>query len=403
MTTRTNPTTAALAGLKVIDLTRVLAGPLATMMLADLGADVIKVEPPNTGDDVRAWGPPFVSGESAYFMGFNRNKRSIVLDLSKEEGRAVLKAMIQQADVLVDNYKVGTLEKWGITTAWMESHAPRVVWCSITGYGTTGPKAALPGYDFILQAETGLMSITGASDAGATKHGVPIVDITTGLLACNAILAALQSRHHTGRGQRVEASLYDSGLYLLANVGNSALASGKEAVRLGNGHPNVTPYVDYPTADGRIAVCIGNEAQFARFAELVNRKQWLTDPRFASVKVRVENRVFVDGEVSEALKTRSTADWLQVLRAAGIACGPINSVQQVFADPHTAARDMIVETDHPTAGTVKSLGNPIKLHGTPTMQPKAAPRLGEHTDEVLRNELSFDDEMITALHAKRVI
>jgi hypothetical protein len=248
----------ALAGTKVLDLTRILAGPLCAQMLGDMGAEVIKVEPPGAGDDTRSWGPPFAGNESAYFLGINRNKRSITLNMAVKAGQEILARLIQQCDVLVENFKAGTLEKWGFTNDWLQQHAPRVVRCSITGYGTDGPKGGLPGYDFILQAESGLMSICGETDGDPMKYGVAIVDITTGLLACNTILAALNARHQTGRGQHVEVSLYESGLFMLANVASNHLVSGRDARRFGNGHPNIVPYTAYPVKDGMIAVAVGN-------------------------------------------------------------------------------------------------------------------------------------------------
>src|SRR5450830_1543027 len=243
-------TAGALDGLRVLDLTRILAGPLCTMMLGDMGAEVLKIEPPGSGDDTRTWGPPFVGGEAAYFLGINRNKRSLTLNMAVKSGQSILAALIKQSDVLVDNFKLATLDKWGFTDAWFEKNAPRLVRCSITGYGSSGPKAAQPGYDFILQAESGLMSICGEPDGGPTKYGVAIVDVCTGMLACNSILAALNARHRTGRGQKVEVSLYETSLAMLANVASNYLAAGRDGGRFGNGHPSIVPYTTYPTADG---------------------------------------------------------------------------------------------------------------------------------------------------------
>src|SRR3954464_1283263 len=251
----------ALAGTRVIDLTRILAGPLCTMMLGDMGAEIIKVEPPGGGDDTRGWGPPFVAGEAAYFLGVNRNKRSLTLNMAAPAGQAVLQELVRRADVLVDNFKLGTLAKWGFDDAWFEEHAPRLVRCSITGYGSSGPKAARPGYDFILQAESGLMSICGAPDGGPTKYGVAIVDVCAGMLACNAILAALNARHSTGKGQKVEVSLYESSLAMLINVASNYLTAGRNAGRFGNGHPSIVPYTTYQAADAMVAIGIGNERQ----------------------------------------------------------------------------------------------------------------------------------------------
>src|SRR5258707_10369528 len=290
-----------LAGTRVVDLTRILAGPLCTMMLGDMGAEIIKVEPPGGGDDTRAWGPPFVAGEAAYFLGVNRNKRSLTLNMAAPAGQAVLQELVKRADVLVDNFKLGTLAKWGFGDAWFEEHAPRLVRCSITGYGTSGPKAALPGYDFILQAESGLMSICGAPDGGPTKYGVAIVDVCTGMLASNSILAALNARTRTGKGQKVEVSLYTSSLAMLVNVAASYLAAGRAGGRFGNGHPSIVPYTTYQAADAMVAIGIGNERQFGRVAEVLGHPEWAKDPRFISNRARVENRDAIDGFINEAL------------------------------------------------------------------------------------------------------
>ncbi len=395
--------TPALHGLRVLDLTRVLAGPLCTMTLGDYGAEVIKVEPPGKGDDVRGWGPPFVANDAAYFLGFNRNKRSITLNLGTPEGNEILAGLARKADVVIDNFKAGTLEKWGFTNEWFEAHAARAIRCSITGYGTTGPKAGLPGYDFILQAESGLMSITGTHESGPIKYGVAVVDIVTGLLAVNAILTALQARHRTGRGQRIECSLYDSALFMLSNVANNFLASGKEPGRYGNGHPNVVPYDDYPTADGRLVLACGNDGQFERVAKLLGHPEWLTDPRFAKVRDRVTNRKAMDEAVAAAFRTQPTAYWIETLHAAGVPCGPINAVSQAVADPHTSAREMVREVTHPAMGSYRQVGVPVKMSDTPSQLRRASPALGEHTDEVLAGELGYTAERIAALRAAGVI
>src|SRR6201994_5026400 len=285
----------ALAGIRVVDLTRILAGPFCAMMLGDMGADIVKVEPPGTGDDTRTWGPPFVAGEAAYFLGLNRNKRSLTLNLAAAAGQGVLRQLIERADVLIDNFKLGTLAKWGFTDAWFEEHAPRLVRCQITGYGSTGPKAALPGYDFVLQAESGLMSICGPADGVPTKYGVAIVDVCTGMLACNAILAALNARHTTGRGQKVELSLYESSLAMLVNVAANVLVTGKGGGRFGNGHPSIVPYTTYSAADAMMALAVGNDTQFAKAAAVLGHPEWAQDARFATNRARVENRELIDG------------------------------------------------------------------------------------------------------------
>ncbi len=393
----------ALHGVRVLDLTRILAGPLCTMMLGDMGADVIKVEPPGSGDDTRSWGPPFAEGESAYYLGVNRNKRSITLNMAMKSGQEVLAGLIKKSDVLVENFKVGTLEKWGFGNDWLQEHAPQLVRCSITGYGSVGPKAGLPGYDFILQAESGLMSITGEPDGTPMKYGVAIVDVCTGMLACNSVLAALNARHTTGRGQHVEVSLFDSGLAMLANVASNHLISGKNAGRFGNGHPNIVPYTAYPTRDDMIAVAVGNDGQFSKFAAVLGHAEWATDPRFTKNPDRIGNRDALDDLIKIELKREGAETWIEKLTDAGIPCGRINSVAQALAAPHAIARGMVTSVEHPTAGTVKMLGIPFRFSDTPPSIRRAPPLLGQHTEAVLREELGFSDARIDALRQEKVI
>jgi succinate---hydroxymethylglutarate CoA-transferase len=396
----------ALAGVRVLDLTRVLAGPLCAMMLGDMGADVIKVEPPGGGDDTRGWGPPFAAGESAYFVSANRNKRSITLNLAAPSGQKLLAALIQKADVIIDNFKLGTLAKWGFSDEWFDQHAPRAVRCSITGYGSSGEKASLPGYDFILQAESGLMSICGEPDGEPTKYGVAIVDICTGMLACNAILAALNARHDSGRGgrgQKVEVSLYESALFMLVNVASNVLVSGRGGARFGNGHPSIVPYTTYRARDAMIALAVGNDAQFAKCAAVLGHPEWAEDGRFATNRARVENRAAIDGAIAAVLATDSATNWLTRLKAVGVPCGRINSVADALADPQTAARRMIETVRHPTVGELKLVGAPYKLSGTPAAVRRPPPLLGEHTEEILRRDLGLDDAAIAALRAEKVI
>jgi glutaryl-CoA transferase len=395
--------TGALDGLHVLDLTRILAGPLCTMMLGDMGAEVIKVEPPGTGDDTRMWGPPFAAEESAYFLGINRNKRSMTLNMATKPGQDVLAKLIAHSDVIVENFKLGTLERWGFDNAWLEAHAPDVIRCSITGYGSSGPKAGLPGYDFILQAESGLMSICGEPEGEPMKYGVAIVDICTGMLACNSVLAALQARHRTGKGQHVEVSLFDSGLALLANVASNHLISGRDARRFGNGHPNIVPYTAYPVQDGMIAIAIGNDNQFARFAALIGKAEWGSDVRYAKNPDRVAHRETLDAAISQALSTADADLWLAKLTASGIPCGRINSVAQALSDPHTIAREMVRTVQHPTAGEVKMLGIPFRFSDTPASVRRAPPLLGQHTEEVLRDVLQLSDARIAELRSAKVI
>ncbi len=393
----------ALAGLRVLDLTRILAGPTCAQLLGDMGADVIKVEPPGAGDDTRTWGPPFTNGESAYFLGINRNKRSLTLNMASKAGQEILAGLVKKCDVLVENFKLGTLEKWGITNEWLEKHAPRVIRCSITGYGSSGPDAALPGYDFILQAESGLMSICGEPDGTPTKYGVAIVDVVTGLYACNTVLGALAARERTGRGQHVEVCLYDSGIAMLINVASNYLVSGKDARRFGNGHPSIVPYTTYPTADGMMALAVGNDGQFARCAEVLGHPEWAKDERYAKNPARVANREALDDLIAVALKTDRTAGWIEKLRAAGVPCGPINTVAEALNDPHTLARDMVRTVSHPRAGELKMVGIPFRMNGTPPSIRRAPPLLGEHTDEVLSGELGLTAARIAELRAQKVV
>jgi succinate---hydroxymethylglutarate CoA-transferase len=392
-----------LAGIRVLDLTRILAGPLCTMMLGDMGADVIKVEPPETGDDTRAWGPPFLAGDAVYFLGVNRNKRSLTLNMAVPAGQKILAGLIEKADVLIDNFKLGTLEKWGFTDAWFKRQAPRLVRCSITGYGSSGPKAALPGYDFILQAESGLMSICGEPEGKPTKYGVAIVDVCTGMLASNSILAALNARERTGKGQKVELSLYETSLAMLVNVAASYLAAGRNAGRFGNGHPSIVPYTSYQTADAMIALGVGNERQFARLTDVLGHPEWAKDARFASNRARVENRAVIDSLISEALSHDKADSWLAKLKAAGIPCGKINSVAQALDDPQTAARKMIETIEHPTVGALKMLGIPFKFSDTACSVRRPPPTLGQHSEEILSGELGLDDKAIADLRRQKVI
>ena len=393
----------ALAGLRVLDLTRILAGPLCTMMLGDMGAEVIKVEPPGAGDDTRTWGPPFVGAEAAYFLALNRNKRSMTLNMAVKPGQDILAALIRKSDVLVENFKAGTLEKWGFGNEWLTANAPRVIRCSVTGYGASGPKGGLPGYDFILQAESGLMSITGAPGGEPTKHGVALVDFCTGLLASNSVLGALAARERTGRGQHVEVSLYETGLFMLVNVASNYLAAGREAGRFGNGHPSIVPYTTYPTRDGMMAVAVGNDGQFAKFAHAIGRSEWAADQRYIKNKDRVAHREALDGMIADTLKTDDAEAWELKLKAAGVPCGRINSVKQALDAPHTAARKMVETVEHSTIGPLRLIGTPFKFDGTPTAIRRPPPTLGQHTDEVLREEVGLSAERIAQLRAEKVI
>lgn len=372
-----------LSDLKVIDLSRILAGPLCAMLLGDLGADVIKVERPDRGDDTRAWGPPFAGGESAYYLHVNRNKRSLTLNLDGPSGKLILVQLIKSADVVIDNFKAGTLSKWGFDEAWFEEEAPRVVRCTISGYGTTGAGAGIPGYDFITQAESGLMAITGESDGEPMKLGVAIVDYCAGLMATVSILAAIESRNRTGRGQSTEVVLHDTGLQMLAAIASNHLISGEPAARYGNGHPNLVPYRTFEAADGIFALGIGNDTLFRTMCGILGYPEWADDPRFVRNQDRVVNRVAIDLLIEDVTGTKPKAHWISVFKEAGIPCGPVNTVSEALSDPLALAREVVTEIEHPTIGMMRTLGLPIRLDGSSGEIRRHPPLLGEHTEEIL--------------------
>lgn len=393
----------ALAKLRVLDLSRVLAGPLCAMILGDMGADVLKVEQQGRGDDTRSWGPPFQGTEAAYFLGVNRNKRGITLNLKEPRGREILRELIKKSDVVIENFKFGTMEEWGCGREFMEKEAPQAIHCTISGYGSRGPRGAQPGYDFLLQAETGLMSITGEKDGNPMKVGVAIVDLCTGLYATIAILGALNARNQGYPGQHVEASLYTTGLSLLANVASNVLISGKPAGRYGNGHPNIVPYRAYRCRDADIALAVGNDGQFVQFAKAAGHGEWATDPRFVRNRDRVTNRALLDGLVEETMICRTADEWIEALLAVGVPCGRINTVQEALAAPQTAGTDMVIEVEHPTAGLFRSLGIPFAFSGTPPAVLCPPPTLGESTDVVLKEVLGFSAAEIESLRSAQIV
>lgn len=392
----------ALAGIRVLDLSRVLAGPWCAMLLGDMGADVIKVEAPKGGDDTRAWGPPFVGDQSAYYLGCNRNKRGIAVDFSSVKGKHLLKELIQKSDVVIDNFKAGTLARWGFDNTWYQVHAPQVVRCSITGYGSFGPKAELPGYDFILQAESGLMSITGVTDGAPVKHGIAMVDVATGMMAANAIQAGLIARFRTGQGQSVEVCLHDTALAMLVNVGNSHLATGKDANRYGNGHPTIVPYTTFATADGLIAIAVGNDSQFAKLADLLGQAAWIEDVRFSSNPARIAHRGLIDALIAEQTLHWHCDKLILALRSKGVPTGRVNTVEQALADEHAQVRGMVAQISQADL-EFKTLGIPLRLDSTPAVIRRAPPRLGQHTREVLRDDLQLADHEISELYALGVV
>jgi len=394
---------APLAGIRVLDLTRVLAGPLCTMTLGDLGADVIKVEQPGKGDDTRAWGPPFAGTESAYFLGVNRNKRGITLNVQDPRGLEVLKSLMRQADVIVENFKPGTLDKWGVGFAFLQREAPQAILASISGFGWEGPKAKLPGYDFLLQAECGLMAITGEEDGEPMKMGVAIVDLCTGMYATISILAALNARNAGAGGQHVQASLFTTGISLLANVASNALVSGKPAGRYGNGHPNIVPYRAFACSDASIAVAVGNDGQFAAFCRAIERPDWIGDARFRTNPDRVRNREAIDGLIAERLSAMAADDVLARLARAAVPSSRINTVTEALADPQTTATGLVREIEHTTAGLIRILGIPFHLSETPASVRRPPPTLGQHTDEVLGEIAGLAPDAIAELRAAGIV
>ena len=402
-----------LSNLRVLDLTRVLAGPWATQTLADLGAEVIKIEKPGEGDDTRGWGPPFIDkpdgshGDAAYFLAANRGKRSVCIDMARPEGQALIRRLAEHSDVLVENFKVGGLKKYGLDYDSLKDINPRLVYCSITGFGQTGPYARRAGYDFMIQGMAGIMSITGQPDgapgAEPMKVGVAFADIFTGLYATIGILSALAWRERSGQGQLVDMALLDSQVAVLANQALNYLVSGTPPTRLGNAHPNIVPYQTFDTADGYIIIAVGNDRQFREYCRIAGVEHLADDARFASNRQRVENRDSLVAPLSQAMKTRSTAEWVALLEAAAVPCGPINRLDQVFADPQVKAHNLAIELHRPDGTVTPSVANPIRLSASPVDYARAAPALGADTVEVLERILELSAGEIERLRADGVV
>ncbi len=400
-----------LAGIRVFDLSRILAGPTATQLMGDLGAEVIKIERPGQGDDTRAWGPPYLkdengndTAESAYYLSCNRNKRSVTLDIAKPEGRELARRLIAASDVLIENFKAGDLVRYGLDYASLRAKIPRLVYCSITGFGQTGPYARRAGYDILIQAMGGIMSITGEADGPPMKVGVAIVDVMCGMYASVAILAALRHRDRTGEGQFIDLGLLDTQIAWLVNQGSNYLVSGKAPGRLGNAHPNIVPYTVMPAADGWFVLGVGNDAQYAKFCGFAGRPDLAEDARFRTNADRVKNRDLLYPLLEEITRGRPQGQWLEGLTKIGVPAGPVNSIDQVFADSQVQARGMQIEMPREgvQGGTVRMIGNPIKFSATPVEYREPPPRLGEHTEDVLGSLLGLSAEEIAGLRARGI-
>jgi crotonobetainyl-CoA:carnitine CoA-transferase CaiB-like acyl-CoA transferase len=404
----------ALSSIKVLDLSRVLAGPWAGQTLGDLGAEVIKVERPGRGDDTRAWGPPYLkdgngesTGEAAYYLAANRNKASVTIDFTRPEGQQLVRALAATSDVVIENFKVGGLAAYGLDHASLSALNPRLIYCSITGFGQTGPYAKRAGYDFMVQGLGGLMSLTGRpageEGEGPVKVGVALTDILTGLYSTVAILAALAEREISNQGQHIDMALLDVQVACLANQAMNYLTTGVPPKRLGNAHPNIVPYQDFPTADGDFILTVGNDEQFRRFAKVAGCEGWADDPRFVTNAARVVNRAVLVPLIRQATVFKTTAQWVALLEEAGVPCGPINNLEEVFEDPQVKARALEVVLSHPLAGVLKQVASPLRLSRTPVEYRSAPPLLGEHTETVLKAQLGLGQEAIDALRRKGVI
>ncbi|MCU5788175.1 CaiB/BaiF CoA transferase family protein [Alloalcanivorax marinus] len=404
----------ALSHLRVLDLSRVLAGPWAGQILGDLGARVIKVERPGRGDDTRGWGPPYLkdgdggdTDQAAYYLSANRNKESVAIDITRPEGQALVRKLAAECDVVLENFKVGGLKRYGLDYDSLKAVNPKLIYCSITGFGQDGPYASRAGYDFMIQALGGLMSLTGRPDgeagAGPMKVGVALTDITTGLYATIAVLAALTHRDRTGEGQHLDMALFDVQVACLANQAMNFLTTGRSPQRAGNAHPNIVPYQDFPTADGDLILTVGNDDQFARFCEVAGHPEWAGDPRFATNRSRVEHREVLVPLLRQTTVMKTTREWLDALEAVGVPCGPVNTLEQVFEDPQARARGLRREMAHPAAGTVPTVASPLRLSATPAQYRRPPPLLGEHTREVLGDLLGIDEAGLETLFAEGVV
>lgn len=404
----------ALSHLRVLDLSRVLAGPWAGQILADLGAEVIKIERPGNGDDTRAWGPPFLkdprgenTSEAAYYLSANRNKQSVTIDFTQPEGQKLVRELAAKSDIVIENFKVGGLKAYGLDYESLQLENPRLIYCSITGFGQTGPYAKRAGYDFMIQGLGGLMSLTGLAEgedgAGPVKVGVALTDILTGLYSTSAILAALAHRDQGGPGQHIDMALLDVQVACLANQAMNYLTTGVSPRRLGNAHPNIVPYQDFPTADGDFILTVGNDSQFRKFAEVAGHPQWTDDPRFSTNKQRVAHRAELIPLIRQATVFKTTAEWVAALEVAGVPCGPVNDVAQVFADPQVQFRGLKVELPHALGGSVPQVASPIRLSATPVEYRRAPPLLGEHTLEVLTGVLGLSDTDVITLREAGVL
>ncbi len=388
---------APLAGKRVLDLSRVLAGPWCTMILGDLGAEVIKIENPDGGDDTRKWGPPYAATESAYYLCTNRNKKSVAVDLSCEAGQEAVRALAAISDVVVENYKLGGLDKYGLDYASLKLINPRLVYCSISGYGRKSPRAGEPGYDYVIQAEGGLMSVTGDADRPPVRVGVAVADLFTGMTAAQAVLAALIAADRDGVGQHIDIALFDAQLAMLANIGSAALVSGEEPARLGNAHPTVVPYQTFETADVDIVIAVGNDRQFGLLCrDLLDRADLADDPLYATNAARVVNRDSLIAELRPLIAAKPSEWWMAELKRFGVPCGAVRTVGAALASPEALARGMVAEVDHLLAGTIPMIMSPLKLADTPVIAPSAPPLLGEHSFEVLSALLGYSEKQSTS-------